>query len=147
MTKLRFGIFAIIAISLIMGTSVIMADAAKPVTTITLTSQDDCGAPTCFKDPSIVPICGVLGAVVEYDILISLTDYNDKKFKAVKTLNGVVTDPDGNEIGKLDSTTTTQGFYDANGAYLLKTSDKILCNGGIPNEFIHSVTINNHGRS
>lgn len=146
MTKLRLGIFAIIAISLMMGTSM-MVNASKPETTVTRTSVDDCGAPTCFKDPSTIPICGVMDAVVEYDILATITDYNDKKFKAVKTLTGVVTDPDGIEIGTLDSTTTTQGFYDGNGAYLLKTSDKIMCINGTPDEFIHEITINSHGHS
>lgn len=149
MTKLRLGIFAIIAIFMMMGTSVFMVHAAKPEVVSYETSVDFCGTPLCKTDPNPNPVCGVVGTVVEFDIVLIKTNYGQDKFKLDKSTNGIVyADASLSEkIGSIDSSTTTNGHYEKNGATVLKIMDKVHCDGGVDDIFIHEVHVSNNGKT
>lgn len=149
MTKLRLGIFAIMAISLMMGTSIFMVHAAKPEVVSYETSVDFCGFPLCKTDPNPNPVCGVTGTVVEFDITLIKTNYGQDKFRLDKSINGVVyADASLSEnIGSIKSSTTTNGHYEKNGATVLKIMDKVQCSGGVDDIFIHEVEVTNNGKT
>jgi hypothetical protein len=144
MTKLRLAIFAILAVSLIMGTSAVMVDAAKPEVVSQVTHEELCGG-ICSTNPSVEPLCGEIGAVVKFEISITETAYGKDKFKTVRDVEGTAYDSAGEEIGTVKDLETVNGHYEGNGAEVIRSHVKINCMNGSSDEFTHEVLVSNHG--
>ena len=153
MTKLRLAVFAIIAGSLMMGTSVLMAEAAKPTVEVIHNNLLECGDEEgCYTNPSTAenPLCGEVGARVFFDTLITKTSYgkegNQDKFKLEGTWNGVAIDSEGLEIGSMSEEYTLNGHDSGKGAQVFKFEMKVYCYDGSVDSIERTVDVSNNGK-
>lgn len=143
MTKHRLALFGIISMSFVIGISAIQAEAAKP-TTETLDCMDFEGEPLCHTHYDFV--CGVENVSGLEAITIEKTIWNDKKFKISEIRKGELFDSNNELIGTIDDKNTQQGFFDGNGASVIKFSHKVDCQNGSTDVFDRIMQVTNHGK-
>lgn len=132
-----------------MGSSVLMAEAAKPITTITNNNVLECGNEDgCASSPSTAgnPLCGEVGAIMFYDTLWTKTTFDSGKWKTVKSFDGVVLDSTGEQIGFSKSLETEMGDNNENSAEVIKGKMRVSCDNGTDDTFIHEVIVSNNGK-
>lgn len=149
MLKLNFTVVAVIVMSIMIGSTIITADAAKPETTQII--DPDCLAEDggfCFT--SYTDICGVDKVSGRESIITTLTtwDSNDK-YKIVTTHSGKLYESGTNLtvlIGTVDNTQTTHGFFDGKAATVEKQTFTIDCLNGEKDIIEQTIIIDNLGK-
>jgi hypothetical protein len=146
MSKQHLSIFVIIAVSLIMGGPVFMADAATPVKTISLSNDDLCGYADddhCLTDPLATPtICGDPIAILHFQHEITETRYDNGMVKYVETRVGDVWDENKVVIGTFDD--ILMKIYNSDNIEINPNVDKMMlkvnCVNGEENEILIEMT-------
>jgi len=135
MSKQHLSIFAIVAVSLIMGIPALMAEAERPGETVTIFDEPVNGNST----PGQI-VCGFNEPAYEADVLIVETTYQNGKHSTVEEVETWTGEffsiENGELVGSFDQkwTTTTKdnsGNDKGNGAdRISKVKLKVLCQDG-----------------
>jgi hypothetical protein len=149
MVKPSLVFVAVIAMSIMIGTSMTHVHADKPVPSEPVWNAECDVVDLCQTTASNV--CSTDSVTIIYSSYITYTDWDEKdgKFKIVISNSGTVYESDTHlevEVGAFDDTVTFTGHYSGNGATVQKHTSEVTCEDGQKDKIHYKVKVSNKNK-